>query len=122
MNRLKEIASAGSELVATTDVEITLPYLFMCQISVCVQIAFAEELLQRHLLGAAKELVSLCQGGGVDAIRSSEKETVRVLIVRIQHCLSGVRSGLPDFKHAGADLEGVDLSVTAAVSWTRFEI
>ena len=78
-----------------------------------VQIEFAEELLRRHLLGGARELVALCQGSGAEG--SAGKEVVRVLILRVQQCLSGARSGLPDLRHAGPDLPGEDLSVTASV-------
>jgi len=90
-----------------------------------VQTDFAGELLQRHLVGAARQLVALCRGGGGDGSRASGKEEVRVLILRMQQCLSGLRSGLPDLPHAGLDLPGEDLSVSASVRskppwWFKF--
>ncbi len=41
------------------------------------------------MLGAARELVALCQGAAAESPRPSEKQTVRVLILRMQQCLSG---------------------------------
>ena len=80
-----------------------------------LQIDFAEELLRRHLLGGAQELVVLCQESGAET--SASKEVVRVLVLRVQQCLSGARSGLPELRHAGPDLPGEDLSVTASVGF-----
>jgi hypothetical protein len=65
-------------------------------------------------------LVALCQGSGPEGSTPptpASKEVVRVLILRIQQCLSGARSGLPDLRHAGPDLPGEDLSVTASVGF-----
>ena len=73
-----------------------------------VQVAFAEEILERHLAAAAKDLMAICRGES--HIKGPEKEVVRVVLHRIHQCLSGAQSCLPDFEITGPKLSGKDLS------------
>ena len=80
------------------------------------QVAFGEELVQRHLVDAARELKAYCSGGLNGHAAGAEKDVVRTLLFRMQQTLNGVRTCLPDFQHDGPDLPGEDLAVHARVS------
>jgi len=92
-----------------------------------LQVDFAEELVRRHLLGAAQELLDLTSndgppraagpsgngasaapgggggnGSGANGANGGGKERVRSLLQRMEGCLRGARSLLPDFAHARA--------------------
>lgn len=81
--------------------------------------AFAETLLQRHLLGAAQDLAGICRGEG--SARGPEKEVVRGALHRIYQCLSGVQACLPDFSHPGPQLSGDALHYNASVGIETWE-
>lgn len=90
------------------DAEGKLPVAMMHADS--VQVEFAEELLQRHLVAAARELAGAGSFGGTIAA----KERIRVLLSRIHSCLRGVQSCLPDFLPVH-ELQGVPLAMKAKV-------
>ena len=71
--------------------------------------------MQRHLVGAARELKAYCSGGLNAHAAGAEKDVVRTLLFRMQQSLNGVRTCLPDFQHDGPDLPGEDLAVHARV-------
>lgn len=79
-----------------------------------MQVAFAESLLKRHLLGAAQDLKDVCQGKATS--KGPEKEVVQTILHRVYACLSGVQTSLPGFEHAASELPGQDISVKAQVS------
>lgn len=60
------------------------------------EVAFANELLDLHLKAALAELRSICQLESPKA-SAQEKEHLRVILLRIDMSLCGVRSCLPDF-------------------------
>eukprot|EP00250_Pteridium_aquilinum_P007746 c17405_g1_i1 orf=311-5854(-) len=67
------------------------------------EISFANELLDLHLKGALAELKSICVHSNSEISSSpagtaQEKEHLRVVLIRIDASLRGVRSCLPDFK------------------------
>ena len=84
-----------------------------------MQIAFAESLLQKHLLGAAKDLTNVCQGKATS--KGPEKEVVQTILHRIHASLSGVQTSLSAFEHAAPNLPGEDLSIKAQVFFFRYE-
>lgn len=64
------------------------------------EIAFANELLDLHLKGALTDLKSICECGNSENSGTSaqDKEHLRVVFLRIDASLRGVRSCLPDFR------------------------
>lgn len=84
--------------------------------SLTLQIAFAEDLLQRHLVSAAKDLTDICNGKST--LPGQEREVVGVVLHRIWRSMNGVQSCLPYFKQEGVRLSGENLSIKAKVSPT----
>ena len=76
--------------------------------------------MARHFLGAARELKEVCSGG--NSSKGSEKEVVRTCLHRMQQCMSGVRSCIPDFKLAkkesGGDVLTMKGLVGTFIPWT----
>ena len=80
-----------------------------------MQIAFAESLLDRHLLGGARDLISICEGKST--FKGPEKEVVQTILQRIHGSLSGVQTALQGFEQAASvSMTGEDLSIRAQVS------
>ena len=78
------------------------------------QVKFAEELVQRYLLGAARKLAAFCRGE-TNGEQGPEKEVARVWLHYIQQSLNGLQSCLPDFQLTGNLSGGQDLAVHAKV-------
>ncbi len=63
------------------------------------QVAFAEELVQQHLVSAAEELIALSSGNGTAGQNGmNQKNQYFSLLYRIAACLEGLQTCLPDFE------------------------
>ncbi|KAJ7527156.1 hypothetical protein O6H91_16G039400 [Diphasiastrum complanatum] len=62
------------------------------------EIEYAKELVNLHLTGALLDLQNVCQGRLHGNDTGKEKEHLRVIFLRLDACLRGLRSCLPDFK------------------------
>eukprot|EP00271_Cylindrocystis_brebissonii_P016760 TRINITY_DN411_c0_g2_i2.p1 TRINITY_DN411_c0_g2~~TRINITY_DN411_c0_g2_i2.p1 ORF type:complete len:1936 (-),score=317.53 TRINITY_DN411_c0_g2_i2:450-6257(-) len=74
------------------------------------ELKFAEELLVIHLDGALVDLRTLCQMDAAQAgplvSKSGERDAWRVVLLRIDACIRGCRTCLPDFAASGGDTGG----------------
>lgn len=63
------------------------------------EITLAEELVNLHLRDSLRDLRNICQDGPQTGISGELKEHLRVLLLRIEATLYGLRTSLPDFPH-----------------------
>lgn len=83
------------------------------------EITYANELLDSHLRSMLPELLSFCQQERSTEGSGQEKEELRVVLLRMEASLHGVRSCLPDFKGlATAEVTAQHLTIAGAAGAT----
>lgn len=70
----------------------------------CLQLAFADGLLEEHLSGAAAGLAAVAADPATAAGWLEHRQDVRSLAWRLEGAVSGLRSCFVDYEHAGKEL------------------
>lgn len=79
------------------------------------EIKLAEELVNLHLRGSLQDLRNICQDGPQIDISGHQKEHLRVLLLRVESTLYGLRTCLPDFSYPAGEFPIASLAGVAGV-------